>query len=187
PPAPSGESTAAAAAPEPPPPAQPLFDADLGERLLAYVATLNLPQGQVDRAAESIENRFAFDANAVTRATLTANQQAWAAAIRQEPGLADLSPEINRTDFSTVYPQRVCLSEAPGAITIGALVNPDGTWRGEPTLLRSSGYGALDAKALREIKRHRFDPAEGIQAYTLTVETTVDYGPRPCIEPHPRV
>ncbi|MEO1067934.1 MAG: TonB family protein [Cyanobacteria bacterium J06638_6] len=188
PPATNDGSTPEATTPvPPPPPTSPLFGADIGEGLLAYIAALNLPQSQVDRAAESIANRFAFDANAVTRDTLNANQQQWEATIQQETGQADLSPEIHRTDFATVYPQRVCLSNEPGDITIGALVNPDGTWLGEPVLLRSSGYGALDQKALDEIQRHRFAAADGIKAYTLTVETTVDYGPRPCIEPNPDV
>ncbi|PSN06735.1 hypothetical protein C7293_30795 [filamentous cyanobacterium CCT1] len=157
----------------------------MGERLLAYVAALDLPSGQVERAAESIENRFAFDATAVTRETFNANQSAWESEIRQDTGLANLSPDIDRTEFTTVYPQRVCLSDVPGDINIGAVVNPDGSWRGEPTLLRSSGYGALDRKALQEIQDHTFSPAAGVKAYVLTVETSVDYGPRPCLDPNP--
>ncbi|MGB7313642.1 MAG: TonB family protein, partial [Nodosilinea sp.] len=163
---------------------RPLFDGTLGERLLAYVATLDLPQAQVDRAAESIQNRFAFNAAAVTGEAFNTNQQRWETAIRQDSSQANLAPEINGTEFSTVYPQRVCLSDTPGDINIGAVVNPDGSWRGEPTLLRSSGYGALDRKALQEIQNHRFSPADGLKAYVLTVETTVDYGPRPCLDPN---
>ncbi|MBE9158747.1 energy transducer TonB [Nodosilinea sp. LEGE 06152] len=163
---------------------RPLFDGNLGEQLLAHVAALDLPQAQVDQAAESIQNRFAFNAAAVTREAFNTNQQRWEAAIRQDSDLADLSAEVNRTELSTVYPQRVCLTDVPGEINIGAVVNPDGSWRGEPTLLRSSGYGALDRKALQEIQNHTFPPADGPKAYVLTVETTVDYGPRPCLDPN---
>lgn len=176
PPAPSAPST---------PPSRPLFSAEVGEQLLAYIAALDLPPSQVEQAAQSIQNRFAFNADAVTREALNANQQQWEAAIRQDTGLTELSPEIDRTDFSTVYPQRVCLSDQPGSITIGALVNPDGSWRGDPALLRSSGYGSLDRKALQEIQTHTFAPASGIKAYVLTVETSVDYGPHPCLDPNP--
>ncbi|MGG6237921.1 energy transducer TonB [Nodosilinea sp. AN01ver1] len=185
---PASDDPAAATAPTPSAPdasSQPLFDSNLGERLLAHVATVDLPQAQVDQAAESIQNRFAFNAAAVTREAFNANQQRWEAAIRQD-GQANLSPEINRTEFSTVYPQRVCLSDVPGDINIGAVVNPDGSWRGEPTLLRSSGYGALDRKAMQEIQNHTFAPADGLKAYVLTVETSVDYGPRPCLDPNPK-
>lgn len=182
---PANRSTTAAATPPPDTSSRPLFDADLGERLLAYVVTLDLPQNQIDQAAEYIQNRFGFRPQAVTRGTLNANQSQWEDAIQQETGLAELVPEIDRTKFSTVYPQRVCLSDNPGEIKVGALVNPDGSWRGEPTLLRSSGYGALDRKALREIQRHEFGPADAAKAYILTVETSVDYGPRPCIDPNP--
>lgn len=183
----NSNSPVAAAAPALPAPdtsSRPLFDGNLGERLLAYVATLDLPQAQIDQAAESIQDRFAFNAAAVTREAFNTNQQQWEAAIRQESGQADLAPEINRTEFSTVYPQRVCLTDVPGDINIGAVVNPDGSWRGGPTLLRSSGYGALDRKALQEIQNHTFPPADGLKAYVLTVETTVDYGPRPCLDPN---
>ncbi|WP_155523514.1 hypothetical protein [Nodosilinea nodulosa] len=187
PPSTPAASSPAATAPSPPPapPSRPLFSAEVGEHLLAYVATLNLPASQIEQAAESIQNRFAFNAAAVTRDALNANQQQWEAAMRQDTGLANLSPEIDRTDFSTVYPQRVCLSNLPGKITIGAVANPDGSWRGKPTLLRSSGYGALDRKALEEIQRHTFASAEGVKAYLLTVDTTVDYGPHPCLNPNP--
>ncbi|PZV08577.1 MAG: hypothetical protein DCF32_04585, partial [Leptolyngbya sp.] len=154
-------------------------------QLLAYVAAINLPQARVDRAAESIQNRFGFNAAAVTRDTFNANQNQWVSTLRQETGLADLSPEINRAEFSTVYPQRVCLTDSPGEINVGAVVNPDGSWRGEPALLRSSGYGVLDRKALQEIQRHRFAAAEGIRAYVLTIDTSVDYGDRPCLDPNP--
>ncbi|MEA5450851.1 TonB family protein [Leptolyngbya sp. CCNP1308] len=181
---------AAPAAPATPPPSppsstQPLFDGEIGPQLLAYVAALNLPQAKVDRAAEYIQNRFSFNAAAVTRDAFTTNQNEWISALRQEPGLGDLSPEINRSEFSTVYPQRVCLTDAPGEIAVGAVVNPDGSWRGAPTLLRSSGYGALDRKALQEIQRHRFAASDGIKAYVLTLDTSVDYGGRPCLNPNP--
>jgi TonB family protein len=152
---------------------------------LAYVAALDLPQAKVDRAAESIQNRFSFNAAAVTREAFNTNQSEWVSALRQETGLADLSPETNHSEFSTMYPQRVCLTDAPGEIAVGAVVNPDGSWRGAPTLLRSSGYGALDRKALQEIERHRFAASDGIKAYVLTLDTSVDYGGRPCLNPNP--
>ncbi|MBD2114206.1 MULTISPECIES: TonB family protein [Cyanophyceae] len=190
PPAPANPPAAGAVTPTPPAPSapsstQPLFDAELGPQLLAYVSTLNLPQAKVDRAAESIQNRFVFNAAAVTNDAFNANQSTWVSTLRQETGQAELSPEINRSEFSTVYPQRVCLADSPGEINVGAVVNPDGSWRDEPALLRSSGYGILDRKALQEIQRHRFEPAEGIKAYVLTIDTSVDYGDRPCLEPNP--
>ncbi len=187
-PAPSRPATPAnPPAPSPPPtsPSRPLFDAEVGERLLAYVAALNLSKAQVERAAESIQNRFTYDPTAVTRSTFNTNKSEWESAIQRQTGMPGLTAEEDRNDFSTVYPQRVCLAEEPSAISIGALVNPDGSWRGEPTLLRSSGYGALDRKALQEIQTHRFAPAETVKAYVLTVEPTVDYGPRPCLDPNP--
>jgi TonB family protein len=149
------------------------------------VAALSLPQGQVDRAAASIQNRFGYNAAAVTRDAFNTNKAQWESAIQQDAGRADLTAEEDRTNLSTVYPQRVCLAVEPGDLKIGALVNPDGSWRGEPTLLRSSGYGTLDRKALQEIQRHRFAPADGVRAYVLTVDATVDYGRRPCLNPNP--
>jgi TonB family protein len=182
--APPPNNTPSPAATTPPPPAPPSlpFATNMGD-LLAYVAGLNLPQGKIDRAAEYIENRFVFDREAITRSTLNANQQRWETDIRDQTGNDDLDPELYRDRFTAVYRQRVCLSDMPGEIRIGALVNPDGTWRSEPALLRSSGYGALDRRALRDIQKHRFEPAAGVQAHILTVETSVDYGERPCLDP----
>jgi hypothetical protein len=80
----------------------------------------------------------------------------------------------------------VCLAEEPGEVRIGAVLTPTVVAR-RTGLLRSSGYGALDEKALQEIQRHRFDAADGIRAYILTVDTSVNYGPQPCLTPTQRL
>ncbi|NJL48879.1 MAG: TonB family protein [Leptolyngbyaceae cyanobacterium SM2_5_2] len=180
--------TRPAAVPTPPPPSQPsrpLFNPEIGERLMAYAAALNLPQAQVDGLRASVQNRFGFAADKTTREAYSANLGAWEGSIRQETGLTDLSAEVDRTDLSVTYPQRVCLANEPGEVRVGVLVNPDGSQRGEPAVLRSSGYGALDQKALAAVEAHEFPKAEGIKAYTVTVATRVDYGRRPCLNPQP--
>jgi TonB family protein len=158
-----------------------LFDAELGERLLAYVASLNLPSTQVDRAAASIQNRFGYNADAATRDAFNTKKTQWESTLQQQTGIAGLTAAEDRTAYATVYPQRVCLATDPGEIRVGALVGPDGTWQGEPVLLRSSGYGSLDRKALQEIQSQRFAPGEGLRAYVLTIKTSVEYGSRPCL------
>ncbi len=164
---------------------QPLFDPDLRERLLAYAATLSLPQAQIDRLSTSIQNRYRYAAATTTREAYSENLSRWETTMRQETGVADLANEIDRSPFSVAYSQRVCLTHPPGEVRIGAVANPDGSRRGDPVVLRSSGYGAVDAKALGAVQTHRFPAAEGIKAYVLTVNIEVDHGRRPCLETSP--
>ena len=178
-----------AAVPTPPPapaePSRPLFNPEIGERLMAYVAALNLPQAQVDTLRASIQDRFGYDAEATTRDAYSTNLREWENTIQQQTGQANLSVEEDRTDLSVTYPQRVCLVNEPGEVRVGVLVNPDGSQRGEPVLLRSSGYGALDQRALAVVSDHQFPTAESLKAYTIAVEPQVDYGRRPCLNANP--
>jgi|GEM_PF-928558 len=178
-----------AVVPTPPPattePSRALFDPEIGERLMAYVAALNLPQTQVDNLRASIQDRFGFAAAATSREAYSTNLRDWEESIRQETGEADLSAEVDRTSLSVTYPQRVCLVNDPVEVRVGVLTNPDGSQRGEPVVLRSSGYAALDQKALAAVQDHKFPEADGIKAYTIAVATQVDYGRRPCLNAKP--
>ncbi|HIK44896.1 MAG TPA: TonB family protein [Leptolyngbyaceae cyanobacterium M65_K2018_010] len=184
----SGNTQAVAPTPPstPPPPSRPLFDSGLGERLMAYAAALSLPQPQVDRLKVSVQRRFGYTAAATTRDAYSTNLSAWESTIQGETGIEDLSAEVDRSHFSVTYPQRVCLANEPGEVRLGVVVNPDGSQRGEPVVLRSSGYAAVDQKALELLRDHTFSEAEGIKAYTVSVATKVDYGLRPCLEAKPQ-
>lgn len=158
---------------------------ELREQLQAYVATLNLPQTQVDRLVDSLRHRFRYDAVASADAVLPINQTQWQRLIRQETRMADLTPKPWPDSVSMVYRQRVCLAPEPGPVTLGVVTEADGSLRGDPAVLQSSGYGAVDDKARAALAEQDFPAAETIQAYILTVEPELDYGRRPCLDPNP--
>ena len=49
------------------------------------------------------------------------------------------------------------------------MVNPDGSFRQEPVLLRSSGYDELNRKALEVVRQYEPPTDDAIKAYTVTV------------------
>lgn len=157
----------------------------LREQLQAYAARLNLPQAQVDHLAASIRDRFRYNADAQSEEALARQQNQWQALIREETGRADLVPEPLAPPLAMVYRQRICLDPAPGEVKVGVLANPDGSHRGDPMVLQSSGYGAVDDQALALVANQAMPTADRPNAYLVTVAPRVDPGPRPCIAPAP--
>ena len=176
---------APAATPPPTAPAasssQPLFEGDLGERLQTYVARLNLPQERIDQLLAAIGQRLVYSDLNTSDADYSQNLSRWQQAIRAETGLTALTPEAAPTELPITYYQRACLSEEPGTAQVGVIVSPVGSPRREPVLLRSSGYGIVDAKALRTVADHRFPRGGEVKAYTVTLPTEVDHGPSDCL------
>ncbi len=170
-----------------PPPAatpaasQPLFEGDLGERLQTYVASLNLPQERIDQLLTAIDQRLVYSDLNTSDADYSQNLSQWQEAVRAETGLTTLTPEEAPTELSITYYQRACLSEEPGTAQVGVIVSPVGSPRREPVLLRSSGYGIVDAKALRTVANHRFPRGGEVKAYTVTLPAEVDHGPSACL------
>jgi TonB family protein len=165
-----------------PEPTIPSLGQDRRETILAYVAGLNLPQERINQLAARVWQRYGYSTLDTSRGEYTDNLTAWQETVQQETGLTDLVAEEDRTDFSVDIERRVCLTESPGDIKIGFVVNPDGSFRQDPVLLRSSGYSDLNQKALELVRQYEPQGADGIKAYTVTVETGVDYGPNDCLE-----
>jgi hypothetical protein len=184
-PSPPAQPPAVVPSPDAAQPSRPLFNSELGEGLMAYAAALNVPLAQVDRLRASIQDRFGYAYAATTDEAYSTNQSQWEASIQQETGLADLGVERDRTDFSVTYPQRVCLRHEPGEIRLGVLTAADGRPQPTPVVLRSSGYGALDDRALQAVMEHTFPATGAMKAYTVTVNTQVDYGRHPCLGTQP--
>ena len=76
---------------------------------------------------------------------------------------------------------RSCLDPLPAKGVMGVIVDRGGEIATEPTLLRSSGYGAINNVALAKIKDYTDFPNESSnQAYT--VEIDVDYDKDACLD-----
>lgn len=162
-------------------PARPAIDPNLGQRLLAYASTLQLSGERVNQLRGYISQRFSHN-DATTTFDAYANKlKQWETQAQQETGIPDLTAETDRSQLSITYQQRVCLRVQPGEARVGALVNPDGSQRQEPVLLRSSGYAILDQEAVALVKNHRFSPNDTIKAYTVPVKNRLDYGQQPCL------
>lgn len=168
--------------PSPPPtPARPAIDPNLGQRLLAYAANLTLPGEQISQLRRYILQRFGYGEAATQRDAYNSKLQQWEASIQQQTGIPGLRAEVDRSELSITYQQRVCLRVEPGESRIGVLINPDGSQRQEPVLLRSSGYGLLDQEAVDLVKRHSFPSTQAVKAYTVGVKNRLDYGRQPCL------
>lgn len=163
------------------PSSQPLFEGDLGERLQTYVASLNLSQERIDQLLTAISQRLVYSDSNTSDADYSQNLSQWQQTVRAETGLTTLTPEEAPTELSITYYQRACLSEEPGTAQVGVIVSPVGSPRREPVLLRSSGYGIVDAKALRTVADHRFPRGGEVKAYTVTLPAEVDHGPSDCL------
>lgn len=168
----------------PPTDSQPLSPSDLRAQMQAYAAQLNLPQSRIDRLAANLRQRFSYNAAASAEEVLPINQTQWQDRLRQTTGLADLTAEPLPTPLTMVYRQRVCLTPAPGPVKVGLLANPDGTQVEDPVVLQSSGYGAVDIRAIRAATEHTLPSADQPKSYILTVEPKVDAGRTPCIDPN---
>lgn len=181
-----GSSTARVNSPNPdvppPEPTIPTLGQDRRETILAYVAGLNLPEERMNQLAATVWQRYGYSTLDTSRGEYTDNLTQWQAMIQQETGLADLVAEEDRTDFSVEMERRVCLVRPPGEVKVGFVVNPDGSFRQAPVLLRSSGYDELNQKALDTIQQYNPAADDDIKAYTVTVETAVDYGPNDCLD-----
>jgi TonB family protein len=162
-------------------PARPAIDPNLGQRLLAYAANLQLPGERINQLRSYILQRFGYSEAVTHRDVYNSNLKQWESLIQQQTGISDLTAEIDRSQLSITYQQRVCLRAEPGEARVGVLVNPDGSQRQEPVLLRSSGYAVLDQEAVELVKRHNFGPAPTLKAYTVPVKNRLDYGRQPCI------
>jgi hypothetical protein len=166
-----------------PEPTIPTLGQNRQETILAYVASLALPEERMEQLAAMVWQRYGYSTLDTSRGDYTDNLIRWQETIQQETGLEDLTAEEDRTDFSVEMERRVCLVQPPGEVRIGFVANPDGSFRQGPVLLRSSGYDELNRKALEVVRQYESPGDDDIKAYTVTVETAVEYGPNDCLEP----
>ncbi|WP_156119655.1 energy transducer TonB [Leptolyngbya sp. KIOST-1] len=168
---PSATPATPPAPPSAPSASQPLFEGDLGERLRAYVAGLSLSPERIEQLRAAILQRVTYTAEATTTAAYEQNLSQWQQTIRTETGLSDLTPAPAPEDLAVTVVQRACLSEPPGPVQAGVLVSPSGTVRSQPVVLRSSGYGVVDDRALQAVASHQFPSASEARAFTVTIAT----------------
>jgi len=167
-----------------PQPTIPALSQDRQETILAYVASLDLPEERMNQLATTLWRRYGYSSLNTRREDATENLETWQEAIQQETGLTDLMAQEDHTaNLSVEIKRRVCLTQPPMDIKVGFVVNPDGSLRQEPALLRSSGYDELNRKAMALIRDYEPESSDSIKAYTATIETAVDYGPNDCLQP----
>lgn len=80
------------------------------------------------------------------------------------PTLEDFDGQV---DYAGNF--EACLPFAPQAAWWGIVVNPDGTLKEEPELLKSTGYSTFDEDSLQIIQDYSFPVTESTQAYFLEV------------------
>ena len=67
--------------------------------------------------------------------------------------------------ISDVYPETACEQKLEGKVTVGVLVNPDGSISKGPKLLLESGYSMLDETALDAVSEESFDSSDDSKLY----------------------
>ena len=162
-------------------PTIPALGQNRRDNILAYVAGLDLSQARIDQLAANIWRQYGYSVFNTSRGEYTDNLTQWQNDLQAETGLADLTAEEDRTEFKVEIDRRVCLVEPPGDIKIGFVVNPDGSLRQDPVLLRSSGYEDLNQQAMDRVSQYQPPATDAVKAYTVTVETGVNYGAYNCL------
>lgn len=160
--------------------------AEEARELLASLHASDRITRVVDQLKSSLDRRYGYDPANISRDAFSNNEQQWINALKQSLGRSTLEPEIYRPDIEITHTQRVCLIPEPwDTPVIGFVLNPDGTLEGEPAILRSTGYGLLDQKAVNALKPESLEAPETQTAYTVQVEIIVDYGRYDCLQLKP--
>lgn len=74
----------------------------------------------------------------------------------------------------------ICLTEAPAIGLVGAWVSPEGALLGEPQVIRSTGYPALNDQAVQFVKTLDFASVNAFTGYQF--EIVVNYDPENCVD-----
>jgi len=190
----SASATAAARAPAPTAPFDsplPTYESvsvpqALRDRIerLAQSDTLALPRALLDHLL-SLQEAYTFKADNVSDAAFYNSLETWVEQYQQDLDQSELWHQPFDQPLALSVHRRVCLEPDPNTATVGVLVRPDGKLQASPTLLRSSGYSALDQRVLKRVEGHDFPAPGDLNAYTVDVEVNLDYGPQPCLDKTP--
>ena len=89
-------------------------------------------------------SQFIVVAQQLSQGNLENNKDSW-------------NKQENVTDL---YPREACPYKLKGNAVVAALIQPDGKLAAKPTVLRSSGYKALNNAAIEYVAKQKFDPGE---------------------------
>ncbi|MGD1907029.1 MAG: hypothetical protein ACFB0C_13675 [Leptolyngbyaceae cyanobacterium] len=102
-----------------------------------------------------------------------AEEERW----RSQRSLPEATP-LPDFEATVSYDLALCLPIAPGPAQFGVVIEPDGTFRDEPQLLRSTGYRRFNNQAEELLNLFTFSSGDTPQVHVLTV--SVDYNPLLC-------
>ncbi|MGI8934349.1 MAG: hypothetical protein ACR2FS_09770 [Phormidesmis sp.] len=98
----------------------------------------------------------------------------------QVADLTQISYPIESAEKDNGRPFSVCLEKAPHDAEIGVLFDPQGQIAGEPKLIRSTGYSALNEEIMATIASYEDFPADH-QSKAYTFGVGVDYDADACV------
>lgn len=130
-----------------------------------------------------------YEPTLTSPAEFTAARTAWLTTVTETDGLSfpedkeELETALTLDTFDQEAPYRlnVCLPIQPKTARWGIVVNPDGTVKGEPEPLQSTGYQIFDTRTKARVEAFDFPTSETAQAFV--VEVPVDYNDLTCTEP----
>lgn len=98
----------------------------------------------------------------------------------QATELTQISYPIESAEKDDGRPFSVCLEKAPHDAEIGILFDSQGEIAGEPKLIRSTGYSALNEEIMATVASYEDFPAD-YRAKAYTFEVGVDYDADACV------
>ncbi|PSN18457.1 hypothetical protein C7271_12440 [filamentous cyanobacterium CCP5] len=174
--------------PDPDPPSMVItpLPAEQARELLASLQSSDRIAGTVADLRAYLDRRYGYQPHSTTRDALKANEEHWIAEVKQSLDRADLEPEIYRPDLEVAYRQRVCFEPTPWSKPVlGFVLTPSGLLADDPVVLRSTGYGVLDNRAIAVLKRATLTPPDNTTAYTIEADVSIDYGRYDCLKIQP--
>lgn len=134
------------------------------------------PKGTDDSSAETATEKWADKIN---------SQASRNGVGRLEPELVKDFARLNYPIESSVKDSeqsfRVCLEQPPGSAEVGVLFDSQGNLVGEPELVRSTGYKAVNSEVVALVESERSLPDNRLSK-AFVLEIPVDYDEQACVQ-----
>ncbi len=152
------------------------------------------PPESLQRLAAAFAQALAYNPQGTDEASAERELTDWQAGIRRQAnvdGVENIEPTqiaeltqirypIESAEKADGRPFSVCLEKAPHTAEVGILFDSQGQISGEPKLIRSTGYSALNEEIMAAIAKYDDFP-DGHQSKAYTFEIEVDYDADACV------
>ncbi len=157
-------------------------------------STSGEPPESLQRLAAAFAQALGYNPQGTDEASAERELTDWQASIRRQAnvdGVENIEPTqiaeltqirypIESTEKADGRPFSVCLEKEPHSAEVGILFDSQGQIAGEPKLIRSTGYSALNEEIMAAIAKYDGFP-DGYQSKAYTFAVEVDYDADACV------